>query len=639
MKRGKPKRFFNESGKSTDELKDCDMLERDPDRFLCVEAEAAAVVLSRREEKLKLKKQKVKDQTGQTEGTPVNIENLKRKWGKWYFFGMNESGQYRAKCRACSSWYVGINKKQRLDGTPFKGYEYCTANVIKHGKQKLGWDGHLKEHGDKENSNRAHWRAVRGLRAQQKLLKHPAQSQQVQESLPDPLSSKISRDNSSKTLLTIGLKPSIRKVEREKRGLEVLARIAYITAKADMPISKFGILRNCIQQSQLTLLADAHLRIETICSRLNDFFTVVEIQIRGLKSLVDINLTLIDPKLKGFRRVTTGNLTRGVMHNAIRDLGKSIKRQFDIIREDIVGAVTELLRDASHTSQRLAAQGTNYGYTYHAYKRVFDAIRKQTLREMHDARGWTFMLDESTDLTVTKQLLVTVKYYHVDTKTTRTRILDLTAIPNGQAETMLKAVSNLFKECALDLNYCYGVGADGASANQGKHGGFITLFLKKLALMQSENVEFEEGLAEEKENINNKCWIPGVWCFSHLTALGSSAGNENCMIAMQFEDDMKDINADFTSSAPRIAALENYQQMLSATEAKFLRITPWHKCRWLSRDSSTRALVRSLKALLNFYNNRAFGRNNRGLYLETDSVLRAKMVGRYHKLTRYQLLR
>ena len=109
MKGGKPKRFFNESGKSTDELKDCDMLERDRDRFLCVEAEAAAVVLSRREEKLKLKKQKVKDQTGQTEGTPVNIENLKRKWGKWYFFGMNESGQYTAKVRSVEHARVGMS--------------------------------------------------------------------------------------------------------------------------------------------------------------------------------------------------------------------------------------------------------------------------------------------------------------------------------------------------------------------------------------------------------------------------------------------------------------------------------------------------------------------------------------------------
>ena len=33
---------------------------------------------------------------------------------------------------------VGINKKEHPDGTPFKGYEYCKANVIKHGKQKLG---------------------------------------------------------------------------------------------------------------------------------------------------------------------------------------------------------------------------------------------------------------------------------------------------------------------------------------------------------------------------------------------------------------------------------------------------------------------------------------------------------------------
>ena len=95
---------------------------------------------------------------------------------------------------------------------------------------------------------------------------------------------------------------------------------------------------------------------------------------------MDINLPLIGSKpntLKGVRRVATGNLARSVMHNAIRDLEKTIKKQFDMIRKDIVGAVTELLRDASHTSQRLAAQGTTYGYTYHAYKRVFDAIRKQ----------------------------------------------------------------------------------------------------------------------------------------------------------------------------------------------------------------------------------------------------------------------
>ena len=59
---------------------------------------------------------------------------------------------------------------------------------------------------------------------------------------------------------------------------------------------------------------------------------------------------------------------------------------------------------------------------------------------MRAALGWSFMLDESTDLTVTKQLLINVKYYHVDTKATRIRILDLLPIANGKATTMLQAV-------------------------------------------------------------------------------------------------------------------------------------------------------------------------------------------------------
>ena len=123
---------------------------------------------------------------------------------------------------------------------------------------------------------------------------------------------------------------------------------------------------------------------------------------------------------------------------AFKDLEETLKKQFGIIREDIVNALTELLEDALHTSQRLATQGTLHGFTHHAFRRVFEAIRKQTLMQIEEARGWSFMLDESTDLTVTKQLLITVKYYyHWSTKMIRIRVLDIIPIPNGLAETML----------------------------------------------------------------------------------------------------------------------------------------------------------------------------------------------------------
>ena len=139
----------------------------------------------------------------------------------------------------------------------------------------------------------------------------------------------------------IGLKPSDisdREVERRKRGLEVLCRMAYIIAKADMPISKFSILRNIVQQSQLTMLGDSHERVRAITNRLNDFFPVVETQLRGLKALVDSNLHKKNerqPKLSLVYRSAVGNLSWSVMTNAIKDMEYTIKKQFCVIRMDI----------------------------------------------------------------------------------------------------------------------------------------------------------------------------------------------------------------------------------------------------------------------------------------------------------------
>ena len=120
------------------------------------------------------------------------------------------------------------------------------------------------------------------------------------------------------------------------------------------------------------------------------------------------------------------------------------------------------------------------------------------------------MLDESTDLTVTKQLLITVKYYHFSSKATRYRILDLIQLPDGKAETMLVAVWNLFQECVVDLNYCYGIGADGASVNQGEKGGFIKLFLNKLQLLDPKNVETKQQAVDSPYLVFFACscsWI------------------------------------------------------------------------------------------------------------------------------------
>ena len=297
------------------------MSDRDPNKFLEAEAKAVSLDIFKKEAKEKAKKGMVKTQGGKA---PINIERMKKRWGKWYVFGLNENGENTAKCKACSSWYVGINKKVHSNGKPLKGYEYAQPHVIRDGKQKLGWDGHLKDQKNAAYSSRAHWRAVRGLEKQHKFVYDQAEPEH--EVSTAPMSSSTPKRFKTTPLRMIELKSSDiseREIERRKRGLEVLCRMAYVIAKADMPISKFSILRNIVQQSQLTMLGDSHERVRAISNRLNDFFAVVETQLHGLQVLVDSNL----PKKDGRQRkldVMYGkavrNLSWSVMTNAIKDL-------------------------------------------------------------------------------------------------------------------------------------------------------------------------------------------------------------------------------------------------------------------------------------------------------------------------------
>ena len=176
---------------------------------------------------------------------------------------------------------------------------------------------------------------MRGLETQQTLVHDPSNSQAKKHSSGSMHTTTSNRDPVA-SLRMIGLKPSIRKIERNKRGLEVLSRMAYITAKADMPISKFKVLRNALHQGQLTMLADCHERVEAISSRLNDFFTVVETQIRGLRTLVDTTLSYGDPgqsKLKVFCGTTKGQLARNVVKNAFEDLEKTPKNNLVLFKK------------------------------------------------------------------------------------------------------------------------------------------------------------------------------------------------------------------------------------------------------------------------------------------------------------------
>ena len=84
-----------------------------------------------------------------------------------------------------------------------------------------------------------------------------------------------------------------------------------------------------------------------------------------------------------------------------------------------------------------------------------------------------FLLYVSTDVSVTKQLIVYCQY--VANGDVTTRFLHIAALPDGLAVTITNRIHQLCTDLDLDLQKFCGLGSDGASVMLGKRGGVSTL--------------------------------------------------------------------------------------------------------------------------------------------------------------------
>ncbi|CAI6365618.1 unnamed protein product [Macrosiphum euphorbiae] len=105
---------------------------------------------------------------------------------------------------------------------------------------------------------------------------------------------------------------------------------------------------------------------------------------------------------------------------------------------------------------------------------------KINLKEDIGSSVYSLLLDESTDISVIKQLGVCIIYYSQSKKSIVTTFLSLIELESGTAVSVVKGV----KECILmyDLNILnmQGIGCDNASVMVGQHSGVFTLLKKEV---------------------------------------------------------------------------------------------------------------------------------------------------------------
>lgn len=104
-------------------------------------------------------------------------------------------------------------------------------------------------------------------------------------------------------------------------------------------------------------------------------------------------------------------------------------------------------------------------------KNVWFPFLQEKLKSEVGSEHYSLIIDESTDISITKFLGVIIKYYSVETKRIDVAFLKLITLENCDANGIVEGIKHVLKEYKLSINKMKGLGTDNASVMVGVNNG------------------------------------------------------------------------------------------------------------------------------------------------------------------------
>lgn len=219
---------------------------------------------------------------------------------------------------------------------------------------------------------------------------------------------------------------------------------------------------------------------------------------------------------------------------------------------------------------------TNYGseQTMEELVRAIGVtLEEDILNEVRLSAYYGIIIDEETDISLSKQLGICVSYINSSGSVT-VRNLKILEVTQGTADVLTDAIVNYVTHTApvpLLLTKFAGGSSDGASVMSGTHSGVVTR-LKQL--------------------------VPtfiATHCVAHRLALAASQATNASPSIAQFERVITQIFSFFSRSTVRLSALKEMEKIFNEPQIKLQRPTD---IRWLSYQNAVDSLRKCLAAVV-----------------------------------------
>lgn len=208
---------------------------------------------------------------------------------------------------------------------------------------------------------------------------------------------------------------------------------------------------------------------------------------------------------------------------------------------------------------------------------IADQIHSQIISNIKSADMYSILVDESTDISISKQMVVYVRV--VDSLfVPHTYFLKNITVdnPKSDAAVLFNCINQCLTEEGLELNKLRGFGSDGASVMVGRHHGVATRVKEKTPHCIS------------------------IHCMAHRFNLATCQASNNIPYMKYFEKTLSDLYYYFggSKSGNRKCELAEIQKIL---DDPVVKIKECHEIRWIAFYEAVNAVYRSWPSLATYF--------------------------------------
>ena len=217
--------------------------------------------------------------------------------------------------------------------------------------------------------------------------------------------------------------------------------------------------------------------------------------------------------------------------------------------------------NATYTSERIIHE-----FIIH----MSNQIEKDLLQQLVNSPCVSLMCDETTDISVLKQMVIYGKYL-TDSGDTHTVFLRITDLFDGKAETIETALLQFCDASGISMQKVMGFGSDGAAVMIGRRSGVST-----------------------RLRAHNPFMI-NIHCVAHRLALAAAQSSESIPYLKKFKNTIHSLYLFYHRSSVRMTGLHALQDVLGDPE---INLKEAKDVRWLSHNNAVQSLRRTLSSVV-----------------------------------------